>query len=237
MLEKLFPKEKPIIGMIHLAGKSKIEKIARALEELAIYESEGVDGAIIEDYHGTSYEVIETLRQSSNGFKIIRGMNMLGDPYSAFNIASNFGIKFIQFDSVHSEHLNLERYYELRRNFPDIAVFGGIRFKYINPTDKSLEEDIYGGRLNCDAIVTTGDGTGIETPIQKLKDFKIYLPDFPLIVGAGVNLKNVSEQLSVCDGAIIGSYFKPNKDTQVKVDQELVNIFMHKVKEIRNGFI
>jgi len=32
-------------------------------------------------------------------------------------------------------------------------VFGGIRFKYIMPTGKSLEEDIDFGIRYCDAIV------------------------------------------------------------------------------------
>ncbi|MDD5192131.1 MAG: hypothetical protein PHH54_00860 [Candidatus Nanoarchaeia archaeon] len=61
--EKLFSVRKPIIGMIHLAGK-KEEKVERALEELMIYQEEGVNGAIIEDYHGTYTDICDTLEKN-----------------------------------------------------------------------------------------------------------------------------------------------------------------------------
>ena len=49
----VFQLEKPIIGMIHLAGRDSSEKVERALDEIVIYEEEGLDGVIIEDYHGS----------------------------------------------------------------------------------------------------------------------------------------------------------------------------------------
>ena len=35
-------------------------------------------------------------------------------------------------------------------------------------------------------LVCTGSGTGKETPVEKVKQFKSALGDFPVIVGAGV---------------------------------------------------
>ena len=87
----------------------------------------------------------------------------------------------------------------------------------------------------CDAIVTTGEGTGIETPIEKLNEFKFYLKDFPLIVGAGVNLSNIYSQLKVSDGAIIGSAFKPGKNTHLPIERSLVKNLMDIVKEVRKN--
>jgi len=49
----LFQSKKPIIGMIHLAGRDKEERMQRALEELQLYQEEGVDGAIIGSYFKT----------------------------------------------------------------------------------------------------------------------------------------------------------------------------------------
>jgi len=221
--------------MIHLAGNSDAEITGRALEELTIYESEGVDGAIIEDYHGHPKDVTKVLEESSTGFKIIRGVNVLTNPYKAFELASACGAGFVQFDSVQKKHLYLAKYNTMRERFPDIAVLGGVRFKYTHSTGNSLEEDINDGKSRCEAIVTTGEGTGIETPIQKLKYFRKYLGNFPLIVGAGVTLENAYEQLSITDGAIIGSYFKPKKDTHAKVDRELVKEFMDRVRNIRDS--
>jgi len=224
---------KAIIGMIHLAGKNREDRVKRALEELRIYEEEGVEGAIIEDYHGNEEDVVETLKQSSEqNFSIIRGVNVLRDPYSAFEMASRYGAKFVQFDSVQTQELDLKKYDRVRNVCPQILVFGGVGFKYIRPTGNPLELDLRECRLRCEAIVTTGEGTGIETPIDKLKEFRSYLGEFPLIVGAGVNLGNVYDQLEICDGAIIGSYFKPNGNTHLPIEREKVKKLIDIVRTI-----
>lgn len=226
---KLFPIKKPIIGMIHLAGENKVE---RALEELAIFEQEGIDGAIIEDYHGGYEDVYETLKQTSkSNFKLILGVNVLINPYSSFKLAKEFGAKFIQFDSVQKTDLNSKRYNQLREDYPNIVVLGGIGFKYVPPTGNPLEIDLEQGKKRCEAIVTTGTGTGIETPIEKLKQYKTILKDFPLIVGAGVNINNIYEQLNIADGAIIGSSLKPKNNTYSPIDRTKVKDLMSLVKK------
>jgi hypothetical protein len=229
---ELFPK-KPIIGMIHLAGRDKAERVSRAIKEMIIYQEEGVRGVIIEDYHGALNDVLETLKQSSTrGFTLIRGVNVLRDPYSSFKLAFQFGARFVQFDSVQTRDLDLEQYNRLRTEFPNIAVLGGVGFKYVSPTGNPIEIDLREGISRCEAIVTTGSGTGIETPIEKLREYKRFLGDFPLVVGAGVNLQNAYEQIQICDGAIIGSYFKPNGNTQLPIDRERVKSLVDAVRKI-----
>ncbi len=100
-------------------------------------------------------------------------------------------------------------------------VFGGVRFKYIPSTGKTLKEDIYDGISKSDVIVTTGEGTGIETPTAKLLDFRNIMGEFPLVVGAGVNKDNIKEQMEIVDGAIVGSYVKGG-NTQNPVQRNLV---------------
>ena len=39
--------EKPLIGMLHLGGADPVEQ---AMEELKIFQGEGLDGVIVEDY-------------------------------------------------------------------------------------------------------------------------------------------------------------------------------------------
>lgn len=231
---KLFKVDKPIMGMIHLSGNNPKEIIKRALDELIIYNEEGVDGAIIEDYHGDMYDVYDTLKEASKlGLDIVLGLNVLRNPYLGLNWAKHLGARFVQFDSVQSNAISLKGHKIRREEFPDILILGGVRFKYTKPTGNSLEEDLEEGKYNCDAIVTTGEGTGIQTPTGKLVQFKDYLKDFPLIVGAGVNIDNVYEQLNIADGAIIGSYFKKNSDTRQLVERDKVKSLMDVVKKIR----
>jgi len=246
-LEELFWVKKPIIGMIHLAGRDEEEIRKRALEELTIYQEEGVNGAIIEDYIGTLYDIHKVLKESENKFEIIRGVNTLQNSYASFSMANHWDARFVQFDSVQTIDSDQTRgldpivYDDLRKQFPDIIVLGGVGFKYVKPTGKSLEEDLKEAMERCDAIVTSGSGTGIETPIEKLEKYKAFLGDFPLVVGAGVNLDNVKKQLRIADGAIIGSCFKPpseispSGDTNLPVDRERVQKLMDVVKEVRNN--
>jgi len=231
--KNLFEINKPIIGMIHLAGIDRNEKVARALEELAIYEKEGVNGAIIEDYHGGIGDVSKTLKQSQGKFNLVLGVNILRNPYLGFELAYNYGARFVQFDSVQTQDLDLKLYNQNRKEFDNIFVLGGIRFKYIPQTGNSLEKDLKQGKFRCEAIVTTGQGTGIETPINKLKKFKGLLKTFPLIVGAGVNVGNVCEQLNVVDGAIIGSYFKHENNTLLQVNKIRVRKLIELARKVR----
>jgi predicted TIM-barrel enzyme len=230
----LFKVKKPIIGMIHLSGESEEEIEKRAFEELEIYQKEGVDGAIIEDYHGSKHNALSVLKQASRkNLEIILGLNLLSDPNASIIYASQLGAEFIQFDTIEEPYVNQADYLEQRTTFPEIAVLAGVAFKYLPPTGNSLDYDINNTIPRCDAIVTTGSGTGQETPLDKLKEFRRLMPNFPLIVGAGVNATNAFEQFKIVDAAIIGSYFKPNGDTTQKAERARVKEIMDIVKEVR----
>ncbi len=229
----LFPVKKPVIGMIHLAGQNGGEKVRRALEEILIFENEGINGAIIENYHGSTLDVVAALsRISERGTKLILGVNILKDSYRSFEIANRFGAKFVQFDSVQPTDLMLDVYDNMRRMYPSVSVLGGVRFKYTRPTGNPLKKDLNYAMQICEAVVTTGEGTGMETPIEKLKDFRRLMGDYPLIVGAGLNAENAYWQLGVADGAIVGSFFK-NGDTQKPIDIGRVKKLMLEVRKLR----
>ena len=232
----LFSGQKPLIGMVHLAGSTTKEKMGRMLEEVSIYSEEGFGGVVVEDYHGDVDDVRQALYiLSRTEIPLPIGVNVLSNPYSSFELADRNGASFVQFDTIQTsktDTLNPRRFNEtefmyLRNRFPGIVVLGGVRFKYIPPTGRTLEEDVLDGMGKCDAIVTTGEGTGIATPTQKLRDFRELTGDFPLIVGAGVNNRNIQEQISIVDGAIIGSYVKggyTENIVQRSLVRELVDI-------------
>jgi predicted TIM-barrel enzyme len=70
-----------------------------------------------------------------------------------------------------------------------------------------------------------GEGTGKETPKDKVEKFKEIIGDSPLIIGSGMNISNV-DLLNIANGAIVGSSFKPNGTTTSMVDKSLVLKFM-----------
>lgn len=236
--------KKAILGMIHLAGPDAIDK---AMEEIKIYEEEGLSGIIVENYHGGIEDVIKVLeRLSMSPTTMSVGINILPNEYeAAFALCKRFPfIEFIQLDYVAGEYKGVNHDYEVYLdNYTHITtkVYGGVWPKYYTPKEGSnLEADLINGIYSCDAIVVTGAGTGMETPLEKIKYFKeiidknrtLKVNETPLIIGAGLTPLNVRESLQFADGAIVGSAFKPNGRTHQMVDRGLVRVFMDEVKKI-----
>lgn len=229
--------DKSIIAMLHLAGDKPVD---RALEEMDIFEEEGIDGAIIENYHGSVDDVEHALKEiSRRNYKVTIGVNVLPNEFRvSMPLAREYGAKFVQLDHVAGKYasgeLNHRDYWLFRNRYNDIAVLGGVHPKYYKPLPGSvLEDDLAQGKSRADAIVVTGAGTGMETPLEKIKEFRRLLGDYPLVVGAGLTPENAYEQLMIADGAIVGSCLKPDNDTKSNVEKNLVRGFMDTVMEAR----
>jgi len=227
--------DKAIIGMIHLGGNSKGDVIKRAIRELEIYERNGFEGAIVENFHNDSlYLLIDALKEiRSCHFQIKVGVNVLPNEYQeAFPLSED---SFIQIDNIAGKYengnLDVERYNVYRSRFPNVVVLGGVWPKYYKKLPSSnLEEDLKDGMERCDAIVVTGERTGEETPLSKIIEFRSHLRDFPLIIGAGSNPDNVSDQMFFASGVINGSYIKEMGDARNDVAET-------RVKHYRNAVI
>lgn len=192
----VFGEGKAVIGMIHLAGALSKDKVERALEEIRIYEEEGLQGAIFEDYHGTMEDVESALIEiSREGVGIQLGVNILNETSFSFGLADTYGASFVQLDGMPTDEFDLRGYQEMRESYPNIAVIGGVRFKHTSKTGNPLRYDLERAMLRCEAICTTGPSTGVETPIVKLENFREIMGDFPLVVGAGVTVLLYNLQL------------------------------------------
>lgn len=255
-MKRVFRTDKPVVGMLHLRGFGPNEIQDHAKHEIEIYYKYGVDAVLVEDYFGTPADAEHALEYLQAQYPDrIYGVNLLGDPEKAFVLARQYGASFIQLDSV-CGHLRpgarkggtrgsdlrnqtcdedfANRLAELRALYP-VFLLGGVRFKYQPVLSKrSTEEDIALGMARCSAIVVTGAGTGIETGMEKIRQFRNVLGSFPLFIGAGMTADTCREQLAVADGAIVGSWFKRHGMTGEPVDAKRVREFMEIVKDIRS---
>ncbi len=227
----------PILGMIHLAGE---DPVSYALNEISLYIEEGVTGAIIENYHGSINDVINVLEITSKfSTPFLFGINILPNNFSrAFSLAKRYATEFIQLDYVAGKYtqgeLPVTEYLIEKEKQKNIIVLGGVWPKYYTPVKESqLEKDLQEGIKRSDAIVVTGNGTGKETPIDKIKMFRSCIKEHPLVIGAGITVQNAYEQLYISDGAIIGSAFKIDNKTENAVDKIRVRDIMDVVKEVR----
>lgn len=234
---EVFGLQKPVIGMIHTNGDSEMTMLELAQKEIEIYLQKGVY-PLIENYYGSEEDCESVMAWiHSEHPEVIYGVNILGDYPVAFELAEKYGAKFIQIDSVcgheePTEDILFAKDLESYRMKSNAIVLGGVRFKY-QPvlSGRTLKEDLLIGVGRCDAIVCTGSGTGIETPMNKINDFKATVGEFPVIVGAGVTLSNAAETMRRCDGMIVGSWFKHKHDAYNMVNEKYVKEFMEVIRE------
>ena len=228
-----FKCEKPIIGMLHLKGTDKTDIIDNAVYETELMIKNGVNAVLAENYFGSADDVESVLNVLQKDFgDIVYGVNILGDFAEAFRLADKYKAAFIQVDSIcgHLSPAEEELYYSFideLRNSSSAVLLGGVRFKY-QPvkSGRSLSEDLAIGKQHCDAIVVTGEGTGINTDVYKIKEFRSELGEFPLIVGAGMTDETVKEQLEFSNGGIVGSFFKCDGDANNYMDEKRIIKFM-----------
>ncbi len=240
---RVFAVDKPILGMLHLKGADRADVVARALREAEVLVDGGIDGLIVEDYFGSAQDVEAVLQQLAGSPPgVPYGVNVLDDGPTSFLLADRYGAAFVQMDSVVG-HLSVAddipfsgEIARLRRG-SDALLLGGVRFKYqpvlsANPVDVDLR--IATGR--CDAIVATGAGTGMETPIARLREFRFVLgAAFPLIVGAGLTAESCAEALAIADGAIVGSSLKDTLHADGEVSGARVAELMGEVRAVREA--
>ena len=229
---EVFQNKKPIIGMIHTGSTDEFSMLDLAKKEIEIYLKYGVV-PLIENYFGSAHDCAEVLEWMHSTYpEMIYGVNILGDIELAFELAHKYGAKFIQIDSVcghlkpKDEQTYVSQLQENRAKYA-VAVLGGVRFKY-QPvcSGRSTEEDLVLGKERCDAVVCTGSGTGMETPMEKVEQFKASLGEIPVIVGAGVTLDTARETMNKSDGMIVGSWFKFGHNANNMVHEAYVKEFI-----------
>ena len=84
-----------------------------------------------------------------------------------------------------------------------------------------------------DGLCVSGLTAGTETDAQTLLRVKEAVPDTVVLANTGVRIDNLREQLSVADGAVVGTTFKFDGVFNNHVDIERVKRFMEQVDEFR----
>lgn len=235
------------------AGLEKVIECGR--QDLLALQQGGVDAVMFSNEFSLPYltrvepittvcmaRVVTELKQD---LKIPFGVNVLWDPSASIDLAVATGAKFVReiFTGVYASDFGLwnTNYGEVARHRK--AVNGeGVRLLFnIFPEAASYlaERDIaqiarstvFNARP--DALCVSGLTAGVETSAQVLKTVKDAVPDTVVFANTGVRLSNVEEQLSIADGAVVGTVFKYEGHVWNPVDPQRVEEFMRKVRQIR----
>lgn len=252
LLTKMFPVKKPIIGMLHVDEGAYESQLDRALKDLEILDR-FVDGVIVENYdwgyadtnaaQPEAADRIEALtREIITRARIPVGINLLpNDWLSALVIAFRTGARFLQLDHVTGKFVGCrsvdpEKFMHLRSHYDQVAILGGIHPKYYRlvKQDTPIADSARTAQRLADAVVVTGKRTGGAANLDDLRAVKATIGVTPVIIGSGLTSENAVEQLTVADGAIVGTAFKRRGVVPGEpIDAGLVSRLMDEVAKLR----
>ncbi len=240
---------RPTVGYPNHPGIDKF--IAHAVTDATALESGGSHGICIENDRDDPHTILVTTEQEQcilkatqavvNAVSIPVGVGvLLNDWRAALNIAKKAGCAYVRIDvfvdrvqcnqGIIEPEADAIIAYRKKIGAEHIAIFADIQVKHKILLEKgkdlitSAQQAMDAGAA---AVTVTGTATGEETPIADVRHVKEAFPEFPVLIGAGVNLNNAHEQFSVADGAFVGSSLKTAEDA---VDEEKVRAIISMIE-------
>jgi len=243
-VRKIFKTEKPVIGVVHLLPllgspsyqENYDEILATVINEVRIYEEEGVDGILIENMHDVPYtnKRIDNLTfaaMSSISSKVREvtakplGIQFLsGLVLEQTAIAYISRMQFMRVEAYAYAHIGDEGYmlacagellrYRKQIHAEDVMILADIKKKHCSHSITSDLDirDIARGSVffKAESLVITGKETGMPPDPNDIMTVRNSV-DVPVLCGSGIDSQNILEYLQISDGFIIGSEFKYDK--------------------------
>ena len=229
--------------------------IENAVKNLTALQDGGVDGVMFSNEFSIPYvttvapvvtaTMARIIGEIRDRIKVPFGVNVLWDPKASIDLAvateaqfvreiftgvyaSDFGLWNTNCGEVvrHRQYLHGENIRLLFNIVPEAAVYRGNR----SPADIARSTVF---NTNPDGLCVSGATAGVETSAAVLSKVKEAVPKTLVFANTGVKIDNVKEQLSIADGAVVGTTFKYDGDTWNDVDPDRVKLFMEKVRSLR----
>ena len=124
---------------------------------------------------------------------------------------------------IEGDAFNTVRYRNRIR--PGADIFADVQVKHAVPLgDWTLEDSAHDTveRGLADALIVSGVGTGQAADLAEVERVHRACPKTKLLVGSGVNVKNVKDYLRFADGVIVGSSLKRGGKLASPVDPKRV---------------
>jgi membrane complex biogenesis BtpA family protein len=228
----------------------------QAFAELEVFKRHNLDSVIVENFRDMPYfpgrvpaETVAAMaavsREIVRAVDIPVGINVLrSDGEAAIAVAAASGAHYVRIN-VHMGAVVADQgvvqgtsqlSVRLRSALKSRAlIFADVGVKHAAPlAGRSLDIETrdLGERGLADAIIVTGDRTGIETSVADI-DVVRRATTLPLLVGSGATPENIEHVLPKVDGLIVGSYFKKDGAGHKLVDEARVQRFVHRFRELR----
>ncbi len=246
----------PLPGDPHYDKKDGMQAVIDwARKDLSALQNGGVDAVMFSNEFSMPYLTkVHTVTVASMArvvgelmaeIRIPFGVNVLWDPNASLDLAAATGARFVReiFSGVyasdfglwnpncgeivrHQHAVDAEDVKLLFNIVPEAAVYLGNR-----DIVDIARSTVFNHRP--DAICVSGLIAGAPTDASVLRRVKEGVPDTLVFANTGLHLENVEEQLSVADGAVVGTTFKYEGVFENHIDETRVKAFMDKVKSLR----
>lgn len=231
--------------------------IEHALRDLKGLQDGGVDAVMFSNEFSMPYltkvrtetvaAMARIIGQLMPEIKVPFGVNVLWDPIASLDLAAATGAKFVReiFSGVyasdfglwntncgeivrHQHAIGAENVKLLFNIVPEAA-------KYLAARDvlEVARSTVFNHKP--DALCVSGLTAGVETDAQILKLVKEAVPGTIVFANTGVRPHNLQEQLSIADGAVVGTAFKVDGIFENPVDPGRVKSFMDAVRKFRSA--
>ena len=194
----------------------------------------------------TTAAMARVIGELKSEIKIPFGVNILWDPYASLDLAAATGACFIRevMSGVYAGDLGLwnNSAGEISRHQLRLGLKGKVKMLYnIMPesavylADRDVVETAKTTAFNCkpDALLVSGITAGAETDIQVIAKVKKALPETYVFCNTGCRVNTIEKQLSIADGAVVGTTFKKDGKFENFVEYDRVALFMDKVHSFR----
>ncbi|MDR7316398.1 BtpA/SgcQ family protein [Brevibacillus nitrificans] len=239
-----FQKEKGMEYVVEMARKD-----LRALQD------GGVDAVMFSNEFSLPYltdvktetvaAMARIIGELKSDIQIPFGVNVLWDAKKSLDLAAATGAQFVReiFTGVYASDFGIWNTnvgetvrHQYRIGAENVKLLFNIvpeAAKYL--ADRDIENVAKSTVFNNrpDALCVSGLTAGTETDSQILKRVKDAVPETVVLANTGVRMQNLEQQLSIADGAVVGTTFKLDGKFENHVDQERVRAFMEKVKAFR----
>ena len=229
--------------------------IKNMYDDLIALQNGGVDSVMFSNEFSLPYMTkVDTITVASMAtaigelkryIKIPFGVNVLWDGEKTLDLAKACGADFVReiYSGVYASDFGMWNtdFGRVARHRKSIDA-GNVKVifnilpeaaKYL--ADRDIVEIAKSTVFNCkaDALCVSGLTAGSETNSQILKRVKDAVPDTVVLANTGCRPDTIEAQLSVADGAVVGTTFKVDGKFENGVDEKRVREFMSIVKKFR----
>jgi membrane complex biogenesis BtpA family protein len=228
--------------------------IDMAHEDLVHLQDGGVDAVMFSNEFSLPYltkvkpettaAMARVIGELMPAIKVPFGVNVLWDPIASIDLSAATGALFIReiISGVYASDFGLwntnvgETIRHRARLAPDLRMLYNIvpeAASYLGNRNivDIAKSTVFNNRP--DALCVSGLTAGAETDTQVLSSVKKAVPNTVVLCNTGCRIDNIERQLSVSDGAVVGSTFKIDGIFENQVDPARVKAFMDKVKSLR----